>query len=102
VAALDAWIGHAVEVSVASRDQGRVHSRQRGVLSRSADAAEWTALDGPDGEAVGFQVGPDRHAYFVLYRNAFTQAFWVSRKHGFLMSETALIDLGVALTHTDT
>jgi hypothetical protein len=47
-------------------------------------------------EGIAFQIGDDEMSYFVLYRQHFENAAWVSREHRFFVVEMRGAQIGVS------
>jgi hypothetical protein len=100
LAALRGLVGEWVSVSVKPMPEGTVYATLLGVLSESGEGARWASRDAHTREvaSVAFQVGPEPQSYFLLSRDLFTGAGWISRRHKFLVIEHGPVEIGVEAT----
>jgi hypothetical protein len=74
-----------------------------GKLRASDEGAAWDnyLTGGPKRNAIAFQVGDDKESYFVIYGELLGDAWWVSRKHRFLIVEMETVEIGISATVRD-
>jgi hypothetical protein len=104
ITTLAAWVGEPIYVLVGPRTPpdhgpGMVWARMAGILAASEEGAVWSATgpDDPDRTGIAFQVGARSDNYFVLYRELFERAWWVSSLRRFFIVEMRTVEIGISL-----